>query len=48
MLITVKQSRYRPGVAQRVLRKLSFPDYMTTAQVGGRLSALHTGQLNPQ
>ena len=31
---TVKQSHYRPGQAQRVLRKLRFPDYMTTAQDG--------------
>jgi len=44
----VKQSRYRPGVAQRVLRKLRFPDFVTTAQDGGRLSALHTGRLYPQ
>ena len=27
-----------PGVAQRVPRKLRFPDFMTTAQDGGRLS----------
>ena len=46
--IKVKQSRYRPGQAQSVLRKLSFPDFMTTAQDGGRLSALHTGRLYPQ
>jgi len=29
-------------------RKLRFPDYMTTAQDGGRLSALRTGCLYPQ
>jgi len=35
--VKVKQSHYRPGQAQRVLRKLRFPDYMTTAQDGGRV-----------
>jgi len=44
----LKQSHYRPAVAQRVLRKLSFPDFVTTAQDGGRLSALRTGRLYPQ
>ena len=29
-------------------RKLRFPDYVTTAQVSGRLSALRTGCLYPQ
>ena len=29
-------------------RKLRFPDFMTTAQDGGRLSALPTGRLYPQ
>ena len=29
-------------------RKLRFPDFMTTAQDGGRLSALRTGHLYPQ
>jgi len=46
--VNVKQSHYRPGQAQRVLRKLSFPDFVTTAQDGGRLSALSTGRLCPQ
>jgi len=31
----VNQSHYRPGQAQRVLRKLRFPDFVTTAQDGG-------------
>jgi len=43
-----KQSHYRPGQAQRVLRKLRFPDFVTTAQDGGRLSALRTCRLYPQ
>ena len=29
-------------------RKLRFPDFVSTAQVGDRLSALRTGRLNPQ
>jgi len=29
-------------------RKLGFPDFMTTAQDGGRESALRTGRLYPQ
>jgi len=29
-------------------RKLRFPDFMTTAQDGGRLSVLRTGGLYPQ
>jgi len=29
-------------------RKLRFPDFVTTAQDGGRLSALRTGFLYPQ
>jgi len=29
-------------------RKLRFPDYMTTAQDGGRMPALGTGRLYPQ
>jgi hypothetical protein len=39
-VVKVKQSRYRPGVAQRVPRKLRFPDYMTTAQDGGKVVSL--------
>jgi len=44
----VKQSHYRPGQAKRALRKLRFPDFATTAQDGGRLSALRIGRLYPQ
>jgi hypothetical protein len=33
----VKQSRYRPGS-----RKLEFPDFMTTAQDGGKVVSLRT------
>jgi len=29
-------------------RKLKFPDFVTTAQNGGKLSALSTGRLYPQ
>jgi len=46
--LKVNQSHYRPGQAQRVLRKLRFPDFVTTAQDSGRLSALRTGSLYPQ
>ena len=46
--VTVKQSHYRSGQAQRVLRQLRSPDYMTTAQDGGKVVTLHTGRLYPQ
>ena len=45
VLIKVKQSHYRPGQVQRVLRNLRFPYFVTTAQDGGRLSALRTCRL---
>ena len=38
------QSRWGPECS----RKLRFPDFVTTAQVGGRLPALRTGRLYPQ
>ena len=38
--VKVKQSRYRPGVAQTVSRKLRFPDFMTTAQKVGKVVSL--------
>jgi len=44
----VKQSHYRPGQAQRVLRKLRFPDFVTTAQDGGKVVRLkHRPPLPP-
>ena len=41
-----KQSRYRAGGPEGS-RKLRFPDFVTTAHDGGRLSTLHTGRLYP-
>jgi len=38
--VKVKQSRYRPGVAQRVPGNFVFPDFMTTAQDGGKVVSL--------
>jgi len=46
--VKIKQCHYRPGQAQRVPGSLRFPDFMTTTQDGGRLSALRTGRLYPQ
>jgi hypothetical protein len=43
----VKQSRYRPEVAQRGSRKLRFPDYMTTAQDGGKVVGLRHRPTSP-
>ena len=36
------------GTGPEGSRKLRFPDYVTTAQDGGRLSTLRTGCLYPQ
>jgi len=42
------KSRYRPGGAQRVPRKLRFPDFMTKAQDGGKVVSLtHRPPLPP-
>jgi hypothetical protein len=38
--VKVKQSRYRLGVALGGSRKLRFPDFMTTAQDGGKVVSL--------
>ena len=44
----VKQSHYRPGVGTEGSRKLRFPDFMTTAQVGGKVVSLtHRPSLPP-
>ena len=37
IIVKVNQSHYRRGVAQRVLRKLKFPDFVTTAQDSGNV-----------
>jgi hypothetical protein len=44
----IKQSQYRSGVAETVLRKLRFPDFVTTAQDCGRFSASRSVRLYPQ
>jgi len=36
----VKQTRYKPGVGPEGSRKLRFPDFMTTAQDGGKVVSL--------
>jgi hypothetical protein len=46
--VKLKQSHYRPRQALRVLRKLRFPDFMTTAQDGGKVVSLrHRPPLPP-
>ena len=44
----VNQSHYRPGLVPEVSRKLRLPDFVKTAQDGGRLSTLRTGRFYPQ
>ena len=38
--VKVKQYHYRPGQAHRGSRKLRLPDFMTTAQDGGKVVSL--------
>ena len=45
--IKVNQSHYRPGVAQRVPGSLRFPDFMTTAEEGGKVFSLTDRPLLP-
>jgi hypothetical protein len=46
--VKVKQSHYRPEQAQRVLSKLRFPGFVTTAQDGGKVVSLtHRQPLPP-
>ena len=46
--VKVKQSRYRPWSGPEGSRKLKFPDFMTTAQDGGKVVSLtHRPPLPP-
>jgi len=48
VLKKVNQSHYRPRQAQRVLRKLRFPDFVTTAPDSGKVVSLtHRPPLPP-
>jgi len=44
----VKAVPLQAWTGPEVSKKLSFPDFVTTAQDGGRLLALRTGRLYPQ
>jgi len=47
-MVKVKQSHYRPGQAQRVLRKLRFADFIPMAQDCGKVVSLtHRPPLPP-
>ena len=46
--VKLNQSHYRPGSGSESCTKLRFPDFMTKAQDGGRLSALRTGRFYPR
>ena len=48
IIIKSKAVTLQAWIGQEGSRKLKFPDFMTTAQGGGRLSALCTGRLYPQ
>ena len=48
LLQMIKQPHYSPGQAQSLLRKLRFPDFVTTAQDGGKVvSLMHRPSLPP-
>ena len=38
IITQLKQSHYRPGQTQRVLREFTFPDFVTTAKDGGMVN----------